>query len=100
MTVSTDLDRRFRDAAVRAGLLDAGFDIVDSPVGPLLVAATTQGLLRISFDADPGEQLDRLARIAGRRILRAPRAVWVNASSAPCAMPTMGATSAVGPNVG
>jgi methylated-DNA-[protein]-cysteine S-methyltransferase len=75
MTVSTDLDRRFRDAAVRAGLLDAGFDIVDSPVGPLLVAATTQGLLRISFDADPGEQLDRLARIAGRRILRAPRAV-------------------------
>jgi methylated-DNA-[protein]-cysteine S-methyltransferase len=75
MTVPTDLDRRFRDAAVRAGLLDAGFDIVDSPVGPLLVAATEQGLLRISFDADPEAQLERLARIAGRRILRAPRAV-------------------------
>jgi len=75
MTVSTDLDGRFRDAAARAGLLDAGFDIVDSPVGPLLVAATDQGLLRISFDADPEHELDRLARVAGRRILRAPRAV-------------------------
>ena len=75
MTVSPDLDSRFRDAAVRAGLLDAGFDIVDSPVGPLLVAATDRGIMRISFDADPEHELDRLARIAGRRILRAPRAV-------------------------
>ena len=39
MTVSPDLDNRFRESAVRAGLLDAGFDIVDSPVGPLLVNA-------------------------------------------------------------
>ena len=75
MTVSSDLDRRFREAAVRASLLDAGFDVVDSPVGPLLVAATDRGILRISFDADPEHQLDRLARIVGRRLLRAPRAV-------------------------
>ncbi len=75
MTVSTELDRRFREAAVRAGLLDAGFDVVDSPVGPLLVAATDRGILRISFDADPERELARLARIAGRRVLRAPRAV-------------------------
>jgi methylated-DNA-[protein]-cysteine S-methyltransferase len=53
MTVSTDLDMRFRDAATRAGLVDAAFDVVDSPVGPLLVAATDRGILRISFDADP-----------------------------------------------
>ena len=75
MTVPTDLDRRFREAATRSGLLDAGFDVVDSPIGPLLVAATELGILRISFDPDPEHELERLARIAGRRVLRAPRAV-------------------------
>ena len=33
MTVSPDLDRRFRDAAVTLGLVDIGFDVVDSPMG-------------------------------------------------------------------
>ena len=55
MSIPADLDRRFRDAAVRAGLLDAGFDLVESPVGPLLVAATDRGLLRIAFDPVPGD---------------------------------------------
>ncbi len=36
----------------------------------------------------------------GRAMRLAPRAVSVKASSAPCAMPTIGATSAVGPKVG
>jgi methylated-DNA-[protein]-cysteine S-methyltransferase len=71
MTVSTHLDQAFRDAAVRAGLLDAAFEIVDSPVGPLLVVATDRGVLRISFDPDPDQQLEQLARIAGPRVLRA-----------------------------
>lgn len=75
MTVSAGLDARFRESAARAGLLDAAYDVVDSPVGPLLVATTERGLLRISFDADPAHHLDRLARLAGRRVLRAPRAV-------------------------
>ena len=77
MTVPADLDRRFRDAAVQARLLDAGYDIVDSPVGPLLVAATDRGLLRVSFDggADPEAALEQIARVAGSRVLRAPRAV-------------------------
>jgi methylated-DNA-[protein]-cysteine S-methyltransferase len=77
MTVSPDLDRRFRDAAVQAGLLDAGFDVVESPLGPLLVAATDHGLLRVSFDGggDPHESLAQIARLAGPRVLRAPRAV-------------------------
>jgi len=35
MTVTPDLDRRFRDAAAAEGLLDVGFDVVDSPIGPL-----------------------------------------------------------------
>jgi methylated-DNA-[protein]-cysteine S-methyltransferase len=75
VTVPTDLDTRFRDSAARSGLLDAGYDVVESPLGPLLVAATEQGLLRIYFDADPEQQLELLARAAGARVLRAPRSV-------------------------
>jgi len=75
MTVTPDLDSRFREAAARTGLLDAAYDIVDSPVGPLLVAASTRGLLRVSFDPDPQYELARLAQLAGPRVLRAPRAV-------------------------
>ena len=75
MTVSPDLDRRFRDAAAAAQLLDAGFDVVDSPLGPLLVAASGRGLLRVVYDAEPEQELERLARVAGPRVLRSPRAV-------------------------
>jgi len=77
MTVPAELDRRFREAAVRAGLLDAGYDVVDSPIGPLLLAASDHGLLRISFQRDrsPEEALEQITRAAGRHVLRAPRAV-------------------------
>jgi methylated-DNA-[protein]-cysteine S-methyltransferase len=75
MTISPDLDRRFRDAAVTMGLVDMGFDIVDSPVGPLFVAASDRGLASISYDPDPDEQLERLARIAGPCVLRSSRSV-------------------------
>jgi methylated-DNA-[protein]-cysteine S-methyltransferase len=75
MTVSPDLDRRFREAAATLGLVDVGFDIVDSPIGELLVAASDRGLASISFDPDPDDALERLARIAGPRVLRSPRSV-------------------------
>jgi methylated-DNA-[protein]-cysteine S-methyltransferase len=75
VTVPAELDTRFREAAARSGLLDAGYDVVESPLGPLLVAATERGLLRIYFDADPAQQLELLARAAGARVLRAPRSV-------------------------
>ena len=75
MNVPTDLDRRFRDAAARSGMLDAGYDLVDSPVGELLVAATEKGLLRISFDPDPAAELERIAELAGPRVLRSPARV-------------------------
>jgi methylated-DNA-[protein]-cysteine S-methyltransferase len=75
MTVSPDLDRRFRDTAAELGLIDVGFDVVDSPIGDLLVAASDHGLAAISFDSDPEDQLERLARIAGPRVLRSPRSV-------------------------
>jgi methylated-DNA-[protein]-cysteine S-methyltransferase len=75
MTVSPDLDRRFREAAAALDLLDVGYDVVDSPVGPLFVAASDRGLAAISFRSDPEEQLDRLARIAGPRVLRSPSSI-------------------------
>ena len=70
-----ELDRRFRETAAAEGLLDVGYDLLDSPVGPLLVAATPRGVCRISYDADPEAQAERLARAYGVRVLRAPRAV-------------------------
>ena len=73
-TVSPELDRRFRDAAGRRNLLDVAYDLVDSPLGPLFVAVTDRGLARIVYDANPDEELDRLSRAFGLRVLqsRAP----------------------------
>ena len=73
--VSPDLDRRFRDAAAQENLLDVAYDVVDTPVGKLLVAATERGLCRIAYDAEPEQELDRLARAFGVRVLRSPRPI-------------------------
>jgi methylated-DNA-[protein]-cysteine S-methyltransferase len=75
MTVPAHLDRRFRDAATSEGLIDVGFDVMESPVGALLLAVTPRGVCRISYDADPDAQAERLASAYGSRVLRAPRAV-------------------------
>jgi methylated-DNA-[protein]-cysteine S-methyltransferase len=71
MTVPTDLDRRFRDAAERAGLVDVAYDVTDSPVGELLLAVSDRGLCRIAFRPDAA--LDELATDFGVRVLRVPR---------------------------
>jgi methylated-DNA-[protein]-cysteine S-methyltransferase len=73
MSVSKDLDNRFREAAAAAGLIDAAFDLADTPIGTLLVATTDRGLCQISFDPDRG--LDELSEAAGRRVLRVPRRI-------------------------
>jgi methylated-DNA-[protein]-cysteine S-methyltransferase len=75
MTIPTELDRRFRNAAVQAELLDAAYDVIESEVGPLLAAVTDHGLVRITYDPDPAFEIERLARLAGPRVLRAPRAL-------------------------
>jgi methylated-DNA-[protein]-cysteine S-methyltransferase len=74
-SVPTTLDRRFRDAAAAAGLLDVSYDIADTPIGPLLVAVTDRGLCRISFDPEPEREAEKLARTFGVRVLRATRPV-------------------------
>ena len=76
MTVSPQLDERFRAAAAATGLLDAAFDIVTgTPIGDLLVGVTGRGLCRIHFDPDPEQELESLARLYGPRVLRSPKPV-------------------------
>ena len=70
MNVTTDLDTKFRAAAVAEGLVDVRYDVVASPVGDLHVAATGRGLCRISYDGADWEE--RLARGFGVRVLRSP----------------------------
>jgi len=72
MTVPNLLDHHFRAKAAAEGLLDVAFDVTDSPLGPLLVAATERGVCRIAFDPEPERELDRLAAGFGSRVLRAP----------------------------
>ena len=66
-------DRLARDAE-RAGMLDVAYRTVDTAVGPLLLAATPAGLVRVAFLAhDPEEaELGRLAAKVSPRVLRAP----------------------------
>jgi len=75
MKVTAELDRRFRDAAVAAGDLDVGYDLVETPLGELFVAETPAGLCRIVYDPEPESIVDGLARSVGARVLRAPRSV-------------------------
>jgi methylated-DNA-[protein]-cysteine S-methyltransferase len=70
MSITPELDTQFRAAAVREGLVDVRYDVVESPFGELLVAATDRGLCRIWFD--PEGQEEELARLFGLRVLRSP----------------------------
>jgi methylated-DNA-[protein]-cysteine S-methyltransferase len=73
MTVSAELDRRFRNAAAAEGLLDVAYELHDTPVGRLLIAVTEHGVCEIHYDADPDAEAERLARLFGSRVLRSPR---------------------------
>jgi methylated-DNA-[protein]-cysteine S-methyltransferase len=70
MTVSKELDRRFRAAAAASGDVDVHYDLLDTPVGPLLVGATDRGLCRIWFDPEPERFAEDVARTHGLRVLR------------------------------
>lgn len=67
------LRRRLTAEAGPLGLLDVVYRALDSPVGPLLIAATDRGLVRLAFASEGFDAVlaDLAARI-GPRILRAP----------------------------
>lgn len=74
-TLPEELDRAFRETAAASGLVDVAYDLVDSPIGELLVAVTAQGLCRISFDGQHDGDVELVSRAFGARVLRVPRLV-------------------------
>lgn len=67
------LHRRLERAADDDGVLDVAYRTIDSPVGPLLLAATTVGLVRVAFDIEGHDTvLTRLSQMVSPRILSAP----------------------------
>jgi methylated-DNA-[protein]-cysteine S-methyltransferase len=67
------LHERLAAAAARDGLLDIAYTTIDTPVGPLLLAATDKGLIRVAYASqDHDHVLDDLARRISPRVLRAP----------------------------
>ena len=68
------LHDRLVGAAVADALLDVAYRVVDSPLGPLLVAATEQGLVRLAFQREDHDAvLNTLAERVSPRLLHAPR---------------------------
>jgi methylated-DNA-[protein]-cysteine S-methyltransferase len=64
---------RLVEQAAAEGLLDIAHRTVDSPHGPLLVAATPTGIVRLAFAGEGHDAvLDRLAAEISPRVLAAP----------------------------
>jgi methylated-DNA-[protein]-cysteine S-methyltransferase len=65
--------KALRERAAAEGLLDVAYATVDSPFGPLLLAKTPRGLVRIGLPNEDSQEL--LADLAGRispRVMEAP----------------------------
>ena len=67
------LHQRLEHNADTAGVLDVAYRTIDTPVGTLLLAATTVGLVRVAYDVEGHDAvLAKLADAVSPRILRAP----------------------------
>jgi methylated-DNA-[protein]-cysteine S-methyltransferase len=55
-----------------AGLVDVAWAVEDTPIGPLTLAATTSGVVKIAFGADESA-LAELAATVSPRLVRLPR---------------------------
>jgi methylated-DNA-[protein]-cysteine S-methyltransferase len=69
----TRLHERLEREADSADMLDVAYRTIDTPVGTLLLAATTAGLVRVAYDVEGHDAV--LAGLADRispRVLRAP----------------------------
>jgi methylated-DNA-[protein]-cysteine S-methyltransferase len=65
---------RFAHRAVKEGLLDVAYARADSPLGPLLLAATPRGLACVSYSEFREEDatLERLSSRLSPRVIEAP----------------------------
>jgi methylated-DNA-[protein]-cysteine S-methyltransferase len=70
----TDLAlHQLTERAAEEGLLDVAYTTTDSPFGPLLLASTPRGLVRIGLpNQDPDELLEDLSARLSPRVLEAP----------------------------
>jgi methylated-DNA-[protein]-cysteine S-methyltransferase len=59
-------------AAEAEGLIDVAWAVTETPIGPLTLAATPEGVVRIEFGHDD-RTLEDLANRISPRVLRAPR---------------------------
>ena len=67
------LHQRLERNADTAGVLDVAYRTIDTPVGTLLLAATTAGLVRVAYDVEDHDAvLVGLADRISPRLLRAP----------------------------
>ena len=67
------LHARLVESATGAGLLDVAYRTVNTPIGTLLLAATTEGLVRVAFALEGHDAvLETLASRVSPRILYAP----------------------------
>ena len=67
------LHERLAERAEAEGILDVAYRVIDSPFGPLLLAATPEGLIRVSYAIEDHDRvLARLAEQVSPRILEAP----------------------------
>jgi methylated-DNA-[protein]-cysteine S-methyltransferase len=65
--------QRLADRAAAEGLIDVAYTTTDSPFGPLLIATTRRGLVRLNLPAYDAEQtLKELATRVSPRVLEAP----------------------------
>lgn len=66
------LHARLAAQADAAGILDVAYTTIDSPVGPLLLAATPSGLVRVAYQSEGFDDvLSTLATKLSPRVLRA-----------------------------
>lgn len=72
--VPPELERAFAARAGEQGLVDVAYTSVDSPLGPLLAAATPTGLVTLAYEEyrDRDELLEGLADAVSPRLLEAP----------------------------
>src|SRR5256885_10108967 len=64
---------RLADGADSEGLLDVAYAETDSPFGPVLLAATPRGLVKLGLpNQDPEHVLEELASKVSPRILEQP----------------------------